>query len=213
MTRPGGAWAPDGRAKVIRADCEASLAALDGLPIDLYLLHAPDPRTPWRTSVRALARLVDDGLVARVGLANVNRGQLDEALVLAPVAAVEVPLSVLDDTALRSGVVERCAEAGLALIAHSPLGGRDERPASVDGRSFATWPKPAARRLPRSRWRGSSGSARTWSQSPAPAAPRPRARPRAQRRSSSRRRSVSAARRLVASATAARGRQARRSSS
>jgi aryl-alcohol dehydrogenase-like predicted oxidoreductase len=128
MTRPGGAWAPDGRAKVIRADCEASLAALDGLPIDLYLLHAPDPRTPWRTSVRALAKLVDDGLVARVGLANVNRGQLDEALVLAPVAAVEVPLSVLDDTALRSGVVERCAEAGLALIAHSPLGGPRRAP-------------------------------------------------------------------------------------
>ena len=55
MARPGGAWVPDGRAKAIRADCEASLAALDGLPIDLYLLHAPDPRTPWRTSVRALA--------------------------------------------------------------------------------------------------------------------------------------------------------------
>ena len=48
----------------VRADCEASLAALDGLPIDLYLLHAPDPRTPWATSVRALARSCDEGLVA-----------------------------------------------------------------------------------------------------------------------------------------------------
>lgn len=76
MARPDGAWAPDGRAKAIRADGEASLEALDGLPIDLYLLHAPDPRTPWRTSVRALARLVDDGLVARVGVCNVNRAQL-----------------------------------------------------------------------------------------------------------------------------------------
>ena len=123
MTRPAGAWVPDGRAKAIRADCEASLEALDGLPIDLYLLHAPDPRTPWRTSVRALARLVEDGLVPRVGLANVNRGQLDEALELAPVAAVQVALSVVDDRALRVGLVERCAETGIALIAHSPLGG------------------------------------------------------------------------------------------
>ena len=123
MARPGGAWVPDGRAKAIRANCEESLEALDGLPIDLYLLHAPDPRTQTRTSVRALARLEDEGLVRRVGLANVNRGQLDEALGLAPVAAVQVSLSVLDDRALRGGVVERCAEAGIAVIAHSPLGG------------------------------------------------------------------------------------------
>jgi aryl-alcohol dehydrogenase-like predicted oxidoreductase len=123
MTREGGGWIPDGRAKAIRADCEASLAALDGLAIDLYLIHAPDPRTPWRTSVRALARLVDDGLVKRVGLSNVNRRQLDEALELAPVAAVQVPLSPYDDRALRGGVVDRCAEAGIAVIAHSPLGG------------------------------------------------------------------------------------------
>src|SRR5690349_20968766 len=40
MTRPGGAWVPDGRAAALRADCEASLAALDG-KVDLYLLHAP----------------------------------------------------------------------------------------------------------------------------------------------------------------------------
>jgi aryl-alcohol dehydrogenase-like predicted oxidoreductase/predicted kinase len=123
MTRPSGAWIPDGRAKAILGDCDASLAALDGLAIDLYLIHAPDPRTPWRTSVRALARLLDQQLVSRVGLSNVNRPQLDEAIELAPVAAVEVALGVNDDRALRGGVVERCAELGIAVIAHSPLGG------------------------------------------------------------------------------------------
>lgn len=123
MTREGGAWVPDGRAKAIRADCEASLAALDGLPIDTYLLHAPDPRTPWTTSVRALARLHADGLVARIGLANVNRRQLDEALELAPISAVQVALSPFDDGPLRGGLVERCQERGIAVIAHAPLGG------------------------------------------------------------------------------------------
>jgi aryl-alcohol dehydrogenase-like predicted oxidoreductase len=123
MARSAGAWIPDGRAKAIRADCEASVAVLDGLAIDLYLIHAPDQRTPWHTSVRALSRLVEDGLVRRVGLANVNRRQLDEALELAPVAAVQVALSAFDDRALRGGVVERCEEAGIAVIAHSPLGG------------------------------------------------------------------------------------------
>jgi len=123
MSRAGGGWVPDGRAKAIRADCEASLEALDGLPIDLYLLHAPDPSTPWRTSVRALARLVDDGLVRRIGVSNVDRRRLDEAIELAPVAAVQVGLSVYDDRAIRGGVVARCEERGLTVIAHSPLGG------------------------------------------------------------------------------------------
>jgi aryl-alcohol dehydrogenase-like predicted oxidoreductase len=139
MARTGGAWVPDGRAKSIRADCEASLTALDGLPIDLYLIHAPDPRTPWRTSLRALQKLLDGGLVERVGVSNVNLPELDEALALVPVAAVQVALSVYDDKALRGGMLERCAEHDIAVIAHSPLGGprrarslaRDERVAEL----------------------------------------------------------------------------------
>jgi aryl-alcohol dehydrogenase-like predicted oxidoreductase len=123
MARPGGRWVPDGRARSLRADCEASLATLDSLPIDTYLLHAPDPRVPWRTSVRALARIHEEGLVARIGVANVNRTQLDEALGLAPLGTVQVAFSPFDDSALRGGVVERCIEAGIAIMAHSPLGG------------------------------------------------------------------------------------------
>ena len=101
MARPGGAWAPDGRAKAILADCEASVAALDGIEIDLYLLHAPDPRTPWATSVRALARIAEEGLARHVGVCNVNRRRLDEALALAPLAAVQIGLSPFDDRAVR----------------------------------------------------------------------------------------------------------------
>ena len=123
MARPEGRWVPDGRARAIAADCEASLIALDGREIDLYLLHAPDPRTPWATSLRALTRLVERGFVRRVGVANVNRTQLDQALQLAPIAAVQVALSPLDDRAIRGGVLERCDELGLTLLAHSPLGG------------------------------------------------------------------------------------------
>jgi aryl-alcohol dehydrogenase-like predicted oxidoreductase len=136
MTRAGRGWVPDGRAKAIRQDCEASLAALDGLPIDVYLLHAPDGHTPWGTSVRALARLVSDGLVRRIGLSNVNRAQLDQALALAPITAVELAVSVFDDSAVRGGLIERCDEAGIAVIAHSPLGGPN-RAARAAGRDPA----------------------------------------------------------------------------
>jgi len=123
MRRPHGCWVPDGRAKALREDCEASLRALDGVPIDLYFVHAPDPKVPWATTVRALAELLEQKLVRRIGVSNVSRDQLDEACALAPIAAVQQGFSLFDDTALRSGVVGRCLERGLTLIAHSPLGG------------------------------------------------------------------------------------------
>jgi predicted kinase len=85
--------------------------------------------------VRSLARIVDEGLVRGVGLSNVNRAQLDEALELAPIAAVQVALGPHDDSALRGGVVDRCREAGIPVLAHSPLGG--PRRAAALGRNEA----------------------------------------------------------------------------
>jgi aryl-alcohol dehydrogenase-like predicted oxidoreductase len=123
MTRSDDRWIPDGRAKAILADCEASLLALDGLAIDLYLIHAPDPNTPWPTSLRALARILDESLVKRVGVANVNRRQLDEAQNIVNLTAVQVALNPFDDSAVRGGVVPLCEQRGISLIAHSPLGG------------------------------------------------------------------------------------------
>lgn len=123
LTRPGGDWTPDGRAKHLRAACEASLRALDMDKIDLYQLHVVDPRTPLETSVRALASLREAGMVRRVGLCNVNVPQIDAARRIVDVTSVQVSLSVLDDQNLRNGVVEYCRDHDIQLIAHRPLGG------------------------------------------------------------------------------------------
>ncbi|HMG56236.1 MAG TPA: aldo/keto reductase, partial [Kofleriaceae bacterium] len=84
LIRPGGAWLPDGRARHLAAAARASRDRLGVPAIDLYLLHAVDPRTPLATSVRALVRLRDDGVVRRIGLSNVGLTQLEAALALAP---------------------------------------------------------------------------------------------------------------------------------
>jgi diketogulonate reductase-like aldo/keto reductase/histidinol phosphatase-like enzyme len=123
MTRPDGKWVPDGRARHLRAACEASLAALGVEAIDLYQLHAVDPRTPLETSVRALAALQHEGMIRRIGLCNVNVGQIAAARQIADIASVQVSLSVLDDDSLRNGVAEYCRDEGIRLIAHRPLGG------------------------------------------------------------------------------------------
>jgi aryl-alcohol dehydrogenase-like predicted oxidoreductase len=63
LTRPDGRWEADGRGRSLTAACEASLRALDASRIDLYQLHAPDPRVPLATSVRALHALRRRGLI------------------------------------------------------------------------------------------------------------------------------------------------------
>jgi aryl-alcohol dehydrogenase-like predicted oxidoreductase/predicted kinase len=123
LVRPGGRWEPDGRARHLRAACEASRAALGVDRIFLYQLHAPDPAVPLATSVRALGALQRDGLVEHVGLCNVTVAQLREARDLVEVASVQIELSPWHEPGFRSGVAEHCAENGIRLLAYRPLGG------------------------------------------------------------------------------------------
>jgi aryl-alcohol dehydrogenase-like predicted oxidoreductase len=123
MRREGSAWIADGRARSILEDATASVEALGGVPIDVLLLHAPDPRVPMVTSARALARAQAEGLARSVGVSNVSRKQLEEAASEAPISAVEVALGAYDDLALRAGVVAFCSQRGIEVLAHSPLGG------------------------------------------------------------------------------------------
>src|SRR5262249_49511507 len=123
LVRPGGRWVPDGRAKHLYKACEASLRALDVSAIDLYQLHAIDPRVPLETSVRALAELQGAGLIRRIGLSNVTVSQIKSAQKIAQVESVQGSLSLFDDETLRKGVVEYCRDHGIQLIPSPPLGG------------------------------------------------------------------------------------------
>jgi aryl-alcohol dehydrogenase-like predicted oxidoreductase/histidinol phosphatase-like enzyme len=123
LTRPEGRWAADGRARALTAACEASLSALGVDRIDLYQLHAPDPRVPLATSVRALHGLRRRGLVAGIGLCNVTVGQIEEARQITDVDAVQAELSLWNDHNVLSGVVEFCTANGIPLLAYRPLGG------------------------------------------------------------------------------------------
>src|SRR3712207_2153335 len=123
MRRPKGAWLPDGRAKHLRDACDASRRALGADVIDLYQLHAVDPKTPIETSVRALARLRDEGKIRDVGLCNVTVSQIRAAQSIVPIVSVQVSLSPFDDENLRNGVAEYCRDNGIRLIAYRPLGG------------------------------------------------------------------------------------------
>jgi aryl-alcohol dehydrogenase-like predicted oxidoreductase/histidinol phosphatase-like enzyme/predicted kinase len=127
MTRPGGRWVPDGRAKHLAAACEGSCRALGVERIDLYQLHTPDPRVSVATSVRALATLKRDGLIDRVGLCNVTVGQIEEARRIVEIDSIQVELSLWHDQHFLSGVVRYCIANRLRLLAYRPLGGTKSR--------------------------------------------------------------------------------------
>ena len=127
VTRPGGRWVANGRAKHLAAAAEKSCRALDVGRIDLYQLHAPDPRVPLATSVRALADLQRTGLVVRIGLCNVTVGQIDEARRIVDIDAIQVEASLLHDQQFLSGVVRHCVDNRLRLLAYRPLGGKKSR--------------------------------------------------------------------------------------
>lgn len=116
MTRPRGAWVPDGRRGALLAELEGVRPRNGRVPT--VLLHAPDPRVPLRTSIRALA--THEG---PVGVCNVSLAQLREASDHLPLHTVQVGLSLQDAVALRSGVVRDALDRGVRVLAHSPFAG------------------------------------------------------------------------------------------
>ena len=127
LTRPGGRWVANGRAKHLAAAAEESCRALGVERIDLYQLHAPDPRVPLATSVRALADLKRRRLVARIGLSNVTVSQIEAARRIADIDAIQVEASLWQDREFLSGVVRYCVDHRLRLLAYRPLGGAKSR--------------------------------------------------------------------------------------
>jgi aryl-alcohol dehydrogenase-like predicted oxidoreductase len=122
-TRPGGDWDLDGSPAHLRAACEASLRALETDRIDLYQYHRPDPRVPYAESVGALKELQDEGKVRWIGLSNANLDQLDEALGIAEIVAIQNQLSLEFSSPLAKGEVQAATERGIAFLPWSPLGG------------------------------------------------------------------------------------------
>jgi aryl-alcohol dehydrogenase-like predicted oxidoreductase len=123
VTRPAGRWETDGSPQHLRAACELSLRALGVEHIDLYQLHAPDPKVPLAESVGALAELQQEGKIRWIGLSNVSVAEIRQAESIVPVTTVQNRLNPFFREALAGGVVAHCTERGIGFLAYSPTGG------------------------------------------------------------------------------------------
>src|SRR2546421_134278 len=73
LTRPSpDVWNSNGHPEHLRESCEASLRRLRRERIDVYQLHAPDPRVPLAESIGELVRLQGEGKIRHIGVCNVS---------------------------------------------------------------------------------------------------------------------------------------------
>lgn len=123
LTRPGGRWERDARPERLRRACDRSLLALGVEQVDLYQLHAPDPKVPLLESVGALAELQREGKIRWVGLSNVSVDEIEAARSVVEVVTVQNRLNPFFREAVDTGVVRYCDAHGIGFIAYSPVGG------------------------------------------------------------------------------------------
>lgn len=123
LTRPQGRWERNGRPDHLQRACDRSLAALGVDRIDLYQLHAPDPRVPFAESVGMLAELQRAGKIRWIGLSNVSVDQINAARRHVDVVTVQNRLNPFFREALDEGVVAHTERLGIGFLAYSPVGG------------------------------------------------------------------------------------------
>jgi aryl-alcohol dehydrogenase-like predicted oxidoreductase len=107
---------------------DASLARLGTDRLDMYLIHEPDPETPFEETLRALDDVVRQGKVLYVGASNIEAWRLARALWtserhrVARFEWVQNSYSLLDRAAERE-MFPLCADARVGFTAFSPLAG------------------------------------------------------------------------------------------
>jgi pyridoxine 4-dehydrogenase len=121
LARPGPAhWDADGRPEKLRKDLEGSLQRLRLERIDLYQLHAVDPKVPLEDSVGTLAEMQREGKVRHVGLSNVTVKQLEQARKIVPIVSVQNRYSLVERSS--EDVLQACEKLGIAFLPWYPLG-------------------------------------------------------------------------------------------
>ena len=94
--------------------------------VDLYQIHWPFPPMPVEFWVEELAKAVKSGKARTAGVSNYNKNQMQRAYTILskydiPLASNQVEFHLLNRTVEKNGLLDRCKEMGVRLIAWSPL--------------------------------------------------------------------------------------------
>jgi aryl-alcohol dehydrogenase-like predicted oxidoreductase len=125
-TKGGIHWEPprqqvvDGRPETLVRECNESLRRLQTDRVELYYLHAPDPKTPLTESAGALKELLDAGKTRAVGVSNFTLAQLKEFASVCPIAAFQPPYNMLQRE-IEADTLPWCIENRVSVFVYWPL--------------------------------------------------------------------------------------------
>jgi aryl-alcohol dehydrogenase-like predicted oxidoreductase len=125
----------------VRSAFAASLERLQTDHVDLLYYHFPDGVTPIAETIGAMADLLDAGQVRALGVSNFDVAQLDQAVAVAPIAALQNEYSLLARAPERE-ILPRCREVGVGLVPYYPLAA-----GLLSGKYSRGEPAPAGTRL------------------------------------------------------------------
>ena len=107
----------------VSVHARASAARLRVSTIDLYQIHSPNSEIPILETMAAMERLVDEGIVHHIGVSNFPSDRLKEAMDAMrsyPIVSNQIKYNLFERSAA-TDVLETCHDAGVTVIAHTPL--------------------------------------------------------------------------------------------
>jgi aryl-alcohol dehydrogenase-like predicted oxidoreductase len=121
LVRPGpDIWNRNAHPEHLREACESSLRRLRRDRIDVYQLHAPDPRVPLEDSIGELVRMQKEGKIRHIGISNVNLDELKRVQRMTTIVSVQNRYNLEDRRA--DPVLAHCEDKAIAFIPWAPLG-------------------------------------------------------------------------------------------
>jgi aryl-alcohol dehydrogenase-like predicted oxidoreductase len=116
-----GSWNLDSSPANIRTAVEGSLERLGTDRIDLYYQHRVDPNTPIEDTIGAVAELIADGKVRRIGLSEAWVSTIRRAHAVHPITALQSEYSLWTRDQ-ENEVLPLLRELGIGFVPYSPLG-------------------------------------------------------------------------------------------
>jgi len=113
----------DGSAEGVRKFVDNANTILDGKKcIDVFGCGRVDPTVPIETTVEALGQLVKEGKIGGIQLSEVRAETIRRAAKVHKIDMVEAEVSLWATEIFSNGVAEICAELGIVVVGHTPLG-------------------------------------------------------------------------------------------